>query len=525
MKRISFLALLLTFVLTASAQVNRANVEFFFGQNQDQVEAGIGDNASQLVVLDSIARDFNKVSIENRYVVIHSYTSPDGSAEANQTVASKRAAAVEKLFDSKLATDAHVIYIPHYFEWGDIKALVKGDAMVPNQQEVLSLIETEERQISLSNAVASEQLIQRIKAIDNGSTYYYIANNLFPKLHRVTLEVRYVNGVGYPEAVQKPHVEVSDAISVEKPQVEEPQVVVPEVPVIEPEVPVIEPEVPVTVPEVPETVPEVPETVPEVPETVPEVSVTVPEVPVVEAPVTVVEDSAAVQPQPVEQEPVPVQVPDTIQMEKPVEQVVADTLHQDTLGIKQLEEIETQVQRSDSTRSFWSEFASRTALKTNLLYDIALVPNVAVEYAVSDKFSVSLDWMYAWWSRDAKHDYWRVYGGDVELRYWLGSKDGQRFTGHHVGAYGGMLTYDVEWGGTGYMGEKWSYLFGLSYGYALPVSRRLRLDFELGVGYMSGEYYEYEPEGDKYFWQQTKNRRWFGPTRAEVSLVWLLGRK
>jgi hypothetical protein len=32
------------------------------------------------------------------------------------------------------------------------------------------------------------------------------------------------------------------------------------------------------------------------------------------------------------------------------------------------------------------------------------------------------------------------------------------------------------------------------------------------------------PIDDCYVWQTTKNRRWFGPTKLEVTLVWLLGR-
>lgn len=539
MKRYSLLALLMAFVLTASAQVNRAKAEFFFGQNEDQVEAGIGDNASQLVVLDSIARDFNKVRIEDRYVIIHSYTSPDGSAETNELVASKRSAAVEKLFDSKLKTDAHVIYIPHYYEWKEIKTLIQADSQLPNKDQVLSLITTEEQQISLSNAVASGQLIQKIKAIDNGATYSYIVRNVFPKFHRVTLEVRYVNGVGYPEAAaQLPHVEVSDAIQVEKPVVEEPVVEEPvvEEPVVEEpivEEPVVEE--PTTVVEEPVVVePVVPEepVVIEQPVVTPEEPEVVPEEPVVvtpEEPEVVTPDEPVVIEPPVEvkpvQEPEVVQVPEMVETEQQTVLDVDKALQSDTLKINELEEVKEEVQRSEVSRSFWSEFAQHTALKTNLLYDVALVPNIGLEYAVTDRFSVSLDWMYAWWSRDTKHDYWRVYGGDVELRYWLGNKNGELLTGHHIGAYGGLLTYDVEWGGTGYMGEKWSYLFGLSYGYAMPLSRRLRLDFEIGLGYMGGEYYEYEPEGDKYFWQQTKNRKWFGPTRAEISLIWLLGHK
>ena len=32
------------------------------------------------------------------------------------------------------------------------------------------------------------------------------------------------------------------------------------------------------------------------------------------------------------------------------------------------------------------------------------------------------------------------------------------------------------------------------------------------------------PLDGHYVWQTTKKRRWFGPTKAGISLVWLIGR-
>lgn len=95
--------------------------------------------------------------------------------------------------------------------------------------------------------------------------------------------------------------------------------------------------------------------------------------------------------------------------------------------------------------------------------------------------------------------------------------------GHHVGVYGQMLTYDVEWGGRGYMGDRWSWAAGVSYGYSLPVGRHFNIDFTLGVGYLQGDYMKYRPEDDCYVWDSTHRKEWFGPTRAEVSLVWYIG--
>lgn len=173
------------------------------------------------------------------------------------------------------------------------------------------------------------------------------------------------------------------------------------------------------------------------------------------------------------------------------------------------------------------------AIKTNMLYDAALIPNVGVEVYLGKQWSVAANWMYGWWKKDRIHWYWRAYGGDIAVRKWLGKAAREKpLTGHHLGVYGQVLTYDFETGGRGYMGgepggtlfDRANFAGGVEYGYALPIARRLNLDFTIGIGYMGGKYYEYKPIDDCYVWQATKQRHYFGPTKLEVSLVWLLGR-
>lgn len=172
------------------------------------------------------------------------------------------------------------------------------------------------------------------------------------------------------------------------------------------------------------------------------------------------------------------------------------------------------------------------AIKTNMLYDALLVPNVGVEFSLGKRWSVAADWMYGWWSRNKSNRYWRVYGGGLTVRKYFGAKAAEKpLQGHHIGINAQMLTYDIEFGGKGYMGGKpggtlWdrmNYTIGAEYGYSMPVARRLNIDFSLAAGYMGGRYYEYTPLDGHYVWQATKNRKWIGPTKVEVSLVWLLG--
>lgn len=173
------------------------------------------------------------------------------------------------------------------------------------------------------------------------------------------------------------------------------------------------------------------------------------------------------------------------------------------------------------------------AVKTNMLYDAALVPNLGAEFYLGKNMSVFGEWMYAWWDNDGRHDYWRTYGGDLGIRWWFGSKAHDKpLTGHHIGIYGGILTFDFELGETGYMGGKpggslWDrYMVnaGIEYGYSLPVAKRLNIDFLIGLGYLGGNYIKYFPFDNDYYSEKEYSMRFFGPTKAEVSLVWLLGR-
>ena len=176
-------------------------------------------------------------------------------------------------------------------------------------------------------------------------------------------------------------------------------------------------------------------------------------------------------------------------------------------------------------------------IKTNMLYDVAAIPNIGAEFYLGANFSVVANWEYSWWKSDKKAWYWRSYGGDVALRYWMGKAAKEKpLTGHHLGLYGQMITYDVEVGGRGYIADSgfgkdkeanpnlgWNWTAGLEYGYSLPIARRLNIDFTLGVGYHWGYFMEYLPIDGHYVWQATKRRQYIGPTKLEVSLVWLIG--
>lgn len=171
-------------------------------------------------------------------------------------------------------------------------------------------------------------------------------------------------------------------------------------------------------------------------------------------------------------------------------------------------------------------------IRSNMLYDVSALPNIGAEFYLGKNFSIGGNWLYAWWSKNVVHRFWRAYGGEIFGRWWFGRKAHYKpLTGHHVGIYIQFYTYDFEWGGDGEMGGKpkgtlwerglWS--VGVEYGYSLPITRRLNLDISLGLGYTHGEYHKYKPKNGRYEWQSTHRRHLFAPTKLEMALVWLIG--
>lgn len=164
------------------------------------------------------------------------------------------------------------------------------------------------------------------------------------------------------------------------------------------------------------------------------------------------------------------------------------------------------------------------ALKTNMLFDLAMMPNVEVEIPVCKRWSVNSELMFPWWLFDGDKYCLQIFSGGLEGRYWLGNrKKREVLTGHFAGLYAGGGKYDLQWKENGYQGE-FFIAAGISYGYAKRIARNLHLEFNIGVGLLRTTYSHYHAN-DNYqtlLWQSNGRYTWFGPTKAKISLVWML---
>ena len=169
-------------------------------------------------------------------------------------------------------------------------------------------------------------------------------------------------------------------------------------------------------------------------------------------------------------------------------------------------------------------FKPVVALKTNVLQDAVLMPNLELEFYLAPHLTANLEGGGAWWARPYSLQYYRFATGSVELRWRFDHKK-ERFTGWYVGAYGSAAYYDLASGcGLGYQGE--CYLnVGLTAGYTLALGRSFAMEFGLAGGYVDTQYRTYRVglPGECNPFVSNDQLAYWGLTKARVSLVWRIG--
>jgi len=161
-------------------------------------------------------------------------------------------------------------------------------------------------------------------------------------------------------------------------------------------------------------------------------------------------------------------------------------------------------------------------LKTNLLYYLALAPNIEVEVPIKN-FSINFDYLFPWYVNAPKRFCYQLLLGGIEGRYWIKKtkqeSNNNPLTGFFVGAYLQRGIFDFQNSDKGVQGDV-DFLYGISFGYTKPISNYFNLEFSLGLGYFNSKninYYAYE---NILLRENNSDFRYFGPTKAKVSLVW-----
>ncbi len=165
--------------------------------------------------------------------------------------------------------------------------------------------------------------------------------------------------------------------------------------------------------------------------------------------------------------------------------------------------------------------AQLLAVSTELTSDAMLAPNIGLELVTANRSSLALHVLYGK----------RILGKELQLlavqpenRYWF---SGRPLTSWFVGLGGIAAVYDLQIRGKVYDGLGAG--IGLTFGYVLPLTRRLSIDFHSGLGaffYRQKEYYatdNYDVDyTDKGFQRTNASGYHLLPTRIGISLTYIL---
>lgn len=164
------------------------------------------------------------------------------------------------------------------------------------------------------------------------------------------------------------------------------------------------------------------------------------------------------------------------------------------------------------------------ALKTNLLYYLALAPNIELELQYR-AFSLNFDYLFTWYVNTPKRFCYQLLLGGIEGRYWIRTakqkSDNNPLIGFFVGAYLQRGIFDFQNSDKGAQGDI-EYLYGLSLGYSKSISKYFNLEFGLGFGYFKSRNVNYYSSENFLIRENSSTYRYIGLTKAKISLVWKL---
>lgn len=177
----------------------------------------------------------------------------------------------------------------------------------------------------------------------------------------------------------------------------------------------------------------------------------------------------------------------------------------------------------------YSASAQDAALKTNLVSDGRLSPNLGLEIGLAPRWTLDISGQFNAWtlSHDRRWKHWTV---QPEARFWFCD----RFAGHFLGleAHGGQYNiggFDGKWNLLGTDARKlkdtryqgWFVGAGITYGYAWILGRHWNLEAEIGIGYSYTRYDRFRCAGCGKKIETDKPHHYVGPTKAAVNLVYV----
>ncbi|MCI1648831.1 MAG: DUF3575 domain-containing protein [Bacteroides sp.] len=166
------------------------------------------------------------------------------------------------------------------------------------------------------------------------------------------------------------------------------------------------------------------------------------------------------------------------------------------------------------------------AVKSDLLSDALLSPNVSMEPLLSAHWSMEVGIHYQPFSLDSRRR-WKHWMGRIEFRHWSCSPYSGFYYGFHT--LGGQfnvgdvhLPFGLYRGVCNFRYEGWAWGGGLSVGYQWILSPRWGVEGSFGDGLVFADYSRYRCGHCGERTASSRHKTYLGPTRAAISLVYLL---
>ncbi|MBD5204920.1 MAG: DUF3575 domain-containing protein [Bacteroidales bacterium] len=176
--------------------------------------------------------------------------------------------------------------------------------------------------------------------------------------------------------------------------------------------------------------------------------------------------------------------------------------------------------------------AQTVGIKSNLLGDAMLSPNLGLEFGLAPKWTLDVSGEVNFW--DVDNHRWRHWYVMPEARYWFCEK----FAGHFIGLTGIAGRYDIgnlgkfnindKFLGTDYhllkdgRARGWGFGAGFDYGYAWPVAKHWNIEAEIGIGWIWTKYREYPSlNAPKSAASPYKYHNYVGLTKLAVNVEYL----
>lgn len=173
--------------------------------------------------------------------------------------------------------------------------------------------------------------------------------------------------------------------------------------------------------------------------------------------------------------------------------------------------------------------AQNVNLKTNLVADALLSPNLGIEFGLKPHWSLGFTGQTNLWDDSYGHK-WKHWLAEIEPRYWFC----EFFSGHFLGihAMGGKYNVGNIKNGINFLGsdfsqltdyrfEGWAAGGGISYGYAFLLGKHWNLELEIGIGYLYTRYDKFRCSECNKKVEGPEDHNYYGPTKAAVNLVYV----